>query len=449
MSPETRPLRDTLIRERLVGRAGGARDGARLVIIGALHGNEPAGVLAARRVLNKLEPLDLNDIRGSLVALVGNIRACNDPNPDTRYIQTDLNRAFTPEHLRRVATLPDDDLGPDELEMRDLTRALEREITDRRTVVVDLHTTSAPSPPFVAMEDTLAARRIVRALPLPVILGLEEELPGLMFDYVLNAHRVVSFIVESGQHDNPASVELHEAVIWTLLDALGVVPISGGPVRHELDPRDRLRAAAGDLAGAVFDVRHREAITDEDYETLEGRASFERVVRHRTPIARQRGRTLTPPLSGRLFMPNRQPIKRPGDDAFFIVRELSRGWLNLSARLRRSEQLERWLPRLLPGVRPRAGQPRQLLVAPEIAVVLKRQVLHLLGYRLIRHTPTPHLSRPARLWRAIAAIARAGARMLTGLFHGGERAALPEERDVDWIVARRTLDRDPPPTITP
>lgn len=444
MSPETRPLRDTLVRERLIGRAVGARAGARLIVVGALHGNEPAGVLAAQRVLSKLESCDPQQISGSLVALVGNLRACNDPNPDTRYIQTDLNRTFTPAHLQRIATLPDDDLGPEELEMRDVIETLEHEIADERSVLVDLHTTSAPSPPFIAMEDTLAARKIARCLPLPAILGLEEELPGLLFDYVLNTHRVVSFIVESGQHDDPESIDGHEAVIWTLLDAMGIVPIDDGPVRHETDPRVVLRKAAGELERAVFDVRHREAIVEEDYETLEQRTTFEHVTRMRTPIARQGGHTLTAPLSGQLFMPNRQPIKRMGDDAYFIVRELSRGWLNLSARLRQSAWVDRWIPRLLPGVRTRPGHPHELLVAPDIAVVLKRQLLHLLGYRLIRHTPVVHLSRPARAGYAVRAVARAGISMFLGLFRGGEKAALPGERDEDWIVARRVLDCDPP-----
>jgi succinylglutamate desuccinylase len=445
VTPGAHPIRETLVRDRLIGRFSGRHDGPRLIVVGALHGNEPAGAIAARRVLSALEHADPDAIAGSLVALVGNLRACNDPNPDTRYIETDLNRAFTPHHLQRAATLPDDDLGPEELELRDLTRLLDREITDRRTVLVDLHTTSAPSPPFIAMEDTLAARRVARSLPLPIILGLEEELPGLLFDYVTNHHRIVSFVVESGQHDDPESVTGHEAVIWTLLDALGVLPIEGGPVAHQTDPRQVLRAAAGELGARVFDVRHREAIIDEGYQTLEQRGAFERVTRHRTPIAHQGGRTLTPPISGQLFMPNRQPIKQLGDDAYFIVRELSPGWLGLSARLRRSRRLERWIPRLLPGVRRRPGRPDELLVAPDIAVVLKRQLLHLLGYRLIRRSHVLHLSRPARVWGALRALVHAAFTLAGGAFRGGERAALGAERDDDWVITRRTLDRDPPP----
>ncbi len=217
-----------------------------------------------------------------------------------------------------------------------------------------------------------------------------------------------------------------------------------GPIDHATDPREILRRAAGAYERRVYDVRHREAIVDEDYETLPGRTTFERVRRLSTPIGRQGGHTLVAPLSGQLFMPNRQPIKRPGDDAYFIVRELSPGWLNLSARLRRSAWMDTWTPRLLPGVRRRPGHEHELLVAPDIAVVLKRQLLHLLGYRLMRHTPVPHLSRPIRLLCALRALWRALGRMTLGLLRGGERAALPAQREEDWIIARRTLDREPP-----
>jgi len=444
VSTDSRTLRDSVVRDRLIGRVVGARPGTRLIIVGALHGNEPAGVLAAQRVLKALAGVDPERVSGSFVALVGNVAACNEPDPDTRYIETDMNRSFTPGCLERARTLPDDDLGPEELEVRALSAIIEQEIGGERAVLADLHTTSAPSPPFAAMEDTLAARKVVRCLPLPVILGLEEELPGLLFDHALNTHGIVSFIVESGQHNDPASVDGHEAVIWTLLDALGIVPIEGGPVEHEIDPRLILRKAAGPLERAVFDVRHREAIVEHDYETLPGRTTFEKVKRLQTPIGRQGGHTLVAPLSGQLFMPNRQPKRRPGDDAYFIVREVSRGWLDLSARLRKSAWMDTWTPRLLPGVRARPGHPGQLLVAPDIAVVLKRQLLHLLGYRLLRHTPVPHLSRPARSWQGVRTLVRAGLTMITGLFSGGERARLSAERDEDWIIARRSLDRDPP-----
>ncbi len=76
--------------------------------------------------------------------------------------------------------------------------------------------------------------------------------------------------------------------------------------------------------------------------------------------------------------------------------------------------------------------------------MLKRQLLHLLGYRLMRHTPVPHLSRPIRLLCALRALWRALGRMTLGLLRGGERAALPAQREEDWIIARRTLDREPP-----
>ena len=59
------------------------------------------------------------------------------------------------------------------------------------------------------MSDTLRNRRLARALPVPVILGLEENVDGTLLEYATErGHTVI--VVESGRHDDPAAVELHE-----------------------------------------------------------------------------------------------------------------------------------------------------------------------------------------------------------------------------------------------
>ena len=59
---------------RVIGCHRGATAGPTIVVVGGIHGNEPSGVHAARRVIERLarEPPPL---RGELIALAGNRRA--------------------------------------------------------------------------------------------------------------------------------------------------------------------------------------------------------------------------------------------------------------------------------------------------------------------------------------------------------------------------------------
>ena len=58
--------------ERVLGRVSSGRGGPLLIVVGALHGNEPAGVLALRRLFALLaDGVALE--RGTLVGLIGNV----------------------------------------------------------------------------------------------------------------------------------------------------------------------------------------------------------------------------------------------------------------------------------------------------------------------------------------------------------------------------------------
>ncbi|MEQ8769200.1 MAG: succinylglutamate desuccinylase/aspartoacylase family protein [Phycisphaerales bacterium] len=424
-----------VIESRELGSYDPGHSGPTLVIVGGVHGNEPAGVLAFRAVLERLLAHRPEAFRGKLIGLAGNIAALNDPDRRTRYVDADLNRLMTPELLASDADLSDLH------EARALAAAL-RDAKDGARgplIVIDLHTVSSPSPPFVAMSDALPARAIARHFPLPVFLAFEEHLEGLVADFATTQLGAVSMIIEGGQHDDPMSVEVLEAVIWTALHGAGNLEIGAGP-DLKTDPRQVLLRAAGERARRVYDIRHRYAIESDDFAIEPGRRAFDAVKRGKTVVARDRGEPVVAAMSGRLFMPNRQPVRRVGDDGYFIAVEVGRGWLQLSARLRTMGWVHRALPRVLPGVRARAGRPGELIIAPEIAAVYRRQLFHLLGYRLIRSSPVPGLSPGQRIARGVRALAGSVASILRGVGRGGERAALPDERPDDWIAARRTLD---------
>src|SRR5262245_17295394 len=80
---------------RVVGRIRGARAGPTLVFVGGMHGNEPAGVRAAARVLAGLETAAV-PLSGEVVALAGNLGALA---AGRRYLGRDLNRMWSPAAL--------------------------------------------------------------------------------------------------------------------------------------------------------------------------------------------------------------------------------------------------------------------------------------------------------------------------------------------------------------
>jgi succinylglutamate desuccinylase len=395
-----------------------------LVVIGGVHGNEPAGILAAQRVLGVLEQEQPTAFHGQLIALRGNLAALNRANQDTRYIVHDLNRIFTDEQI----ALPPE-TSPEHGQMQDLLAALRsiRAQSDRM-IVIDLHTTSSRMPPVVVMEDSIPTRRLARHLPLPIYLGFEEELSGLLYDRVTNELGSIAMVIEGGQHKDPHGVDVHEAVIWNMLDATGILPVHMLP--HEHDPRRVLYHAAGPNRWKIYDIRYRYPIKHPDFSVCASIENGRKIKRGVTIIATENGSAVTSPIRGRVFMPNMQAHKRPGDDGFFVVRRVGEGWLGLSARLRRQSWLH-WLIAHMPGVY--ARDDRTLCVDADLAAVLRRQILHLLGYRLVRHDQRDGGRGLWRVYKGCSAFIRA---LVRGPIPGG-----PDLQDPRfWIVRRHLLD---------
>ncbi|MEM9373459.1 MAG: hypothetical protein AAGA55_07430, partial [Planctomycetota bacterium] len=259
---------------------------------------------------------------------------------------------------------------------------------------------------------------------LPLLLGFEEEIGGLLFDYLGKTLRCVACVVEGGQHDDPRSVDVLESVAWIALASAGVIAPADIPGDHS----EALVGAAGERARCVYDLRHRERIADRSFTMHDGVDAHD-PVRPGQAIAEQLGRPVVSPVRGEVFLPNRQAIKNPGDDAFFIVREVSPGWLGLSARCRRSAAI-RALIAGLPGVHRCEQDPHALLVDGRLAAVLKRQVFHLLGYRILRRGDPVRAAR-SRPWA-----------VFRGLLLAAWHRRVPDGRDDCrfWLVARRGLD---------
>ncbi len=359
----------------LIGSIRGSLPGPTLIILGGIHGNEPAGVLAAERVWRRMQQRKAV-LRGEVVLLRGNTRALEQR---VRYIDADLNRQWTSENVRTAGLVKHDISGMSELREQSELLTIVREVVSRargEIYFLDLHTTSAQGQPFATVGDTLRNRRFALTFPLTIVLGLEEQIDGTMLEYINNLG-ALTLGVEAGQHEAMTSVDHHEAVIWNATAS------TGNLLRKDLPELDQSRSLLRRAGGGrrVVEVRHRHAIVPEDHFKMEpGFRNFQ-AVRRGQVLARDRTGEIRARETGLILLPLYQPL---GDDGFFLGREVKRFWLSLSGLLRKLKT-GHYVHRL-PGVRRDPLNENVLIINTRIARILPLQVFHLLGFRRLRWT---------------------------------------------------------------
>ena len=203
---------------RVIGAYSRDLPGPTVLVTAGIHGNEPAGLTAARRVLAALEEHDL-PIRGRVVAIKGNVQAIG---AEQRYLAKDLNRCWSMHRVRALLTQPRNLDCAEDQEQREILEVIRRELAEASGpfTLLDLHSTSAGGAPFAVIGDTLRNRRLAFALPMPVLLGLDEAIDGSLVEFVTElGHRAMA--IEGGQHTAAATPELHEAALWLFLQTAG------------------------------------------------------------------------------------------------------------------------------------------------------------------------------------------------------------------------------------
>lgn len=304
---------------RLLGTVSGEAAGPTVVVTGGLHGNEPAGVLAALEVLERLEPLR-HALRGRLFAFAGNRGALAR---GVRFLERDLNRGWDARSLERLERTPASALAKEDREQRELLDAflsIEEDLQrdGAPLAFVDLHTTSGPSRPFACLGSSIPSWRLARALPIASVVGLERAIPGTMLAWCTSRGHV-GMSIEAGRHDDPASPGRHVSAVLLLLAAMGSLDTTREPrlIEHLEEHRASL-ARASHGPSRVYEVRHRHVVVPGDgFEMLPGFESFDPVEAGQI-LARDRRGPIRAPESGVVLMPRYQG---QGEDGFFIARE--------------------------------------------------------------------------------------------------------------------------------
>jgi len=358
---------------REIGRVVG-EGGPTLIAIAAIHGNEQAGITAARRVVERLSRDDVT-VRGELIAFAGNVAAMR---AGRRYLARDLNRVWSEAQVAIVEARAEADLDAEDREQLEILSAVRAAIARATGPVylVDLHTTSAHGVPFALFGDTLAQRAFVSALPLPIIMGLEEQVDGVLSSY-WTRQGCITFGVEGGQHDDPGSIDNLEAVLLLAAGAAGL--FARGAVTETRAAHALLESSRGSLP-RVMEVVSRHAIAPEDAFKMEPGFKNLDHARAEQLLARDRNGEIRAPRDGLVMLPLYQG---QGDDGFFWGRAVSAARMRASEALR-NLRLDRFLD-LLPGVARDKADPSRFIVDLTIARIYPLGVFHMFGYRRIRN----------------------------------------------------------------
>ncbi|NNF28399.1 MAG: hypothetical protein HKN73_14335 [Gemmatimonadetes bacterium] len=354
--------------ERLIGWVRGRHAGPMLLCIGGLHGNEGAGVAALEEVAGRLASR-ATEMRGDFVALRGNVRALR---AGKRFLRYDLNRAWG---FGGPADEGDRHGRADEdAEVAELMEVLERVRAAARghLYLLDLHTTSGAGGAFTTVGDSLDNRAFASAVPVPLVLGLEELVEGTLVGR-LSEEGWTTAVFECGQHTEPEARDRAAAAIWILVRQARLLEPQAVPEAEA--GHDALSREYGRFP-KFLEMRYRHPVHEGDgYRTLPGLLNFQTVAQGDV-LAEDLTGQVTAPETGRILMPLYQ---EQGEDGFFVVREFSRIWLAVSKTLRRLgvARVVHWLP----GVSRDPAVPGALVANRRVARWFALELFHLLGYR--------------------------------------------------------------------
>lgn len=306
---------------RIIGRYTGEARGPLLICLGGIHGNEPAGIRALEIIFNLLdvEP-QINPhftFRGRLLGLRGNLQAIN---LGKRYIERDLNRMWTRENIEWVGQQPLDALRAEYRELRELLDLIEQEIKDyqpERFFLLDLHTTTAHGGIFSVVSDDPESIRIAVELHAPVIRGMLQGIRGTSLHYFNSENfdgDTVAIAFESGQHDDPLSINRAIAAVTNCLRTIGCVRAEDVENRHD----ELLIEYSKNLPKVAELITTHSIRPGDDFRMAPDFDNFQPVKKGELLAYDQNG-PIYAEADGRILMPLYQ---KQGDDGFFLIRPL-------------------------------------------------------------------------------------------------------------------------------
>ncbi|WP_378176303.1 succinylglutamate desuccinylase/aspartoacylase family protein [Aquimarina sp. SS2-1] len=355
--------------ERLIGYYKGNQPGATLIFFGGIHGNEPAGVFALKKVFEELKSRKVS-ISGTIYGIAGNLWALEN---GVRYQKEDLNRLWTYDTVKDLHTHKTKHNNEDSIQQLEIYKTIKQILSKEQGpfYFFDLHTTSSKTTPFLTVNDSMLNRKFTAQYPIRIILGIEEYLEGPLLSFI-NEKGYVSFGFEAGQHEDPVSIKNHISFVYLTMVYAGSVHKND----VNFDAHYTFLQSTLNNSHKTYEIFYLYKIENgETFRMNKGFVNFQKINKGQN-LAISNGKNIVAESSGRIFMPLYQG---KGDDGFFIIKKTPFFFLRLSAILRKI-RFDHILP-TLPGIRWISDKKDSLLVNLKIARFFTKDFFHLLGYR--------------------------------------------------------------------
>jgi succinylglutamate desuccinylase len=305
--------------KRLIGEYTGSENETLVIALAAIHGNEPAGVLALRDLFDLFQKELINNpyskFKGRIVGLIGNLQAYERR---IRFVKKDLNREFTSENIEHIQQdTPQYQLTFEDLELIELTQFIDNEIQNyqpKRIVVVDLHTTSASGGIFTLVNEDEACLKIAETLYAPVVKGLITGTGGTTLHYFTTERmRIPTMTIgfEAGQHDDVFSVRRTIAWLVNCLRAVGCINKEDVENRHE----EVLKRYSKNLPKSVQIVGNHKIMPHDNFKMQPNYQNFQAIKKDEI-LAFDKNGAIKSPFDCMILMPLYQA---QGSDGFFLV----------------------------------------------------------------------------------------------------------------------------------
>jgi succinylglutamate desuccinylase len=312
------------VNNRIIGTYESYRKGALIIAIGAMHGNETAGVLALQEVFKMLGKEEVSNpnfiFHGKLIGLVGNLKALQT---NQRFVQQDLNRLWKSDYIANLQqnTLP---LQNEDAELIELLSVITSEIKTynaTQVVLLDLHTTSAEGGIFTIPTEDEDGLRLAQSLFAPVILGLMHGIGGTLLHLTTAKYfekftkvPVSCVAFEGGQHNDALSVSRSISATINCLRASKCLQPEDVDNKHDAI----LQKHAAQLPKMSRLVYVHAIQPEDEFVMRPGYVNFQ-AIKKSEHLADDKNGAIYSFYNGLILMPLYQ---KKGSDGFFIVQEI-------------------------------------------------------------------------------------------------------------------------------